>query len=106
MSAPIPTGGHRSKAARLVAETLAQPGPSRALALLCLSQAEGHCGRAARLFIAQVGPKRHCAQGAVYSRSAVAQAMRQLASNASKLDIAPQKDIMLVQKEMKICKHY
>ena len=83
MSAPIPTGGHRSKAARLVAETLAQPGPSRALALLCLSQAEGHCGRAARLFMSQVGPKRHCAQGAVYSRSAVAQAMRHLTKGSN-----------------------
>ena len=83
MSAPIPTGGHRSKAARLVAETLAQPGPSRALALLCLSQAEGHCGRAARLFMSQVGTKRHCAQGAVYSRSAVAQAMRHLTKGSN-----------------------
>lgn len=83
MSAPIPTGGHRSKAARLVAETLAQPGPSRALALLCLSQAEGHCGRAASLFMEQVGHKRHCAQGAVYSRSAVAQAMRHLTKGSN-----------------------
>lgn len=83
MSAPIPTGGHRSKAARLVAETLAQPGPTHDLAYTCLSQAEGHCGRAASLFMEQVGHKRHCAQGAVYSRSAVAQAMRHLTKGSN-----------------------
>ena len=82
-SAPIPTDGHRSKAAAIVYGVLAQAGPMHDLALACLAESGGHYGRASRLFMAQIGPKRHCAHGAAYSRSSVAKAMWKLTKGSN-----------------------
>lgn len=74
-SAPIPTDGHRSKAAAAVYANLHQAGPMHDLAFTCLLQANGRYRQAAQRFMRALGDRTHAAQGAAYSTTNVSLAM-------------------------------